>query len=161
MVNLRKQVNVQERKRVRKGAANTERILFYARPDPQGCWRWTGFVTPDGYGTIRDSSGLTRKAHRVAYEAWVGPIPDGLQLDHLCRVRDCCNPAHLEPVTSQENSLRGETAAARHASATHCPQGHEYTPENTYSSKRGERDCRDCRRVRSTEWARRRRAMCA
>lgn len=148
---------MQQRKRARRGASNIERIQFYARPDSNGCWIWSGCISGDGYGVVWVAP-KNRKAHRVAYEEFVGPIPDGLALDHLCRVRRCVNPAHLEPVTNRTNSLRGETIAAKHASVTHCPQGHEYTPENTYSSKRGERDCRICRRVRGTEWARNKRA---
>lgn len=76
------------------------------------------------------------------YEAFVGPIPDGLQIDHLCRVRHCVNPAHLEPVTIAENVRRG--AAAQ----THCKYGHEYTPENTVIHHGG-RECRTCNRIRS------------
>jgi hypothetical protein len=152
--------DMRERKRARRGASNIERIRFYARPDEAtGCWIWTGTRTRHGYGVVWDrSQGRNRKAHRVAYEELIGPIPDGLPLDHLCRNPPCCNPAHLEPVTPQINSLRGETIAAVHAAAIQCPQGHEYTPENTYSSKRGERDCRICRRTRGREWARRKRA---
>jgi hypothetical protein len=144
---------MKERIRVRKGASNMERIQFYARPDASGCWLWAGYVSRDGYGTVSAGKRM-HKAHRMSYEAFVGPIPEGLDIDHLCRVRNCVNPEHLEPVTRQVNCLRGDTVAAKHAATTHCPQGHEYTPENTYSSKRGERDCRACRRVRNREWAR-------
>ncbi|MFI1562215.1 HNH endonuclease [Streptomyces sp. NPDC020490] len=85
------------------------RPRFWARVDktaPGGCWVWTGSVESKGYGapTI---NGAKRPAHRVAYEDLVGPIPEGLHLDHLCRVRRCVNPEHLEPVTSRENALRG------------------------------------------------------
>lgn len=146
-----------QRMRVRKNASKLERIQFRAAaPDDNGCWRWTGHIDDGGYGIV--SAGGAHKAHRISYEAHVGPIPDGLTIDHLCRVRCCVNPAHLEPVTQQVNTLRGETIAARHAATTHCPAGHPYDAENTYSSKRGERDCRACRRVRSREWAQRKRA---
>lgn len=108
------------------------------------CWLWTG-GTVNGYGRFyyeyRD-----RPAHRVSYQLLVGEIPIGLQLDHLCRVRGCVNPAHLEPVTRRENILRGEGASARCAAATHCPQGHPYAGANLYVAPSGYRVCRECRR---------------
>lgn len=73
---------------------------------PGGCWRWIGTRTPEGYGQIRVAVGEVAYAHRVAYELLVGPIPEGLHIDHLCRVRACVNPAHLEPVTQAENNRR-------------------------------------------------------
>ena len=85
--------------------------------------------------------------HRVIWTAERGPIPAGLDIDHLCRTRACCNPDHLEPVTRQVNLLRGETTTAARAAITHCPRGHEYTPENTRTSKLGQRECRECRRA--------------
>lgn len=92
------------------------------------------------------------------YRELVAPIPDDLTLDHLCRVRACVNPDHMEPVTIRENALRGETAAARNAAQTHCPQGHEYTGENTYVTTAGSRRCRTCTReyVRRSKAKRRR-----
>lgn len=103
------------------------------------CWLWNG-AKYDGYGRIGPvppAKGLLL-VHRVTYEAHVGPIPEGLQLDHLCRVRHCCNPAHLESVTHQEN--------IRRAMRAHCIRGHEFTPENTYEY-RGGRLCRTCRKA--------------
>ena len=88
-------------------------------------------------------------AHRIVYEALVGPIPEGMVLDHLCRNRPCASPAHLEPVDSRTNTLRGEGPTAKHAIKTHCPRGREHTPENTYSYKRGGRQCRTCVIARS------------
>ncbi|MEV4271931.1 HNH endonuclease signature motif containing protein [Micromonospora aurantiaca (nom. illeg.)] len=88
--------------------------------------------------------GVIRPAHRIAYEMKRGPVPDGLELDHLCRNRRCVRPAHLEPVTRRTNLLRGETIPARLAERTHCRHGHEFTPENTYQW-RGSRFCRTCR----------------
>lgn len=112
--------------------------------DENGCWLWQKYVKENGYGQI--GSGGSQYAHRVAYEAWKGPIPDGLTLDHLCRVRHCCNPDHLEPVTHQVNNLRGEGPAAIRAAVETCPAGHPYDEENTYwRPKRGGRDCRKCR----------------
>lgn len=104
------------------------------------CWLWTGCVRSDGYGAIGAGGrgGPTLRPHRVAYELLVGPIPDGLTLDHLCCVTTCCNPAHLEPVTSAVNIRR---ATARR---THCRRGHEFTPENTIVRPLG-RECRTCR----------------
>jgi len=118
-----------------------------------GCWLWMGYINPKpgkGYGTFYDGKKAVR-AHRWAYENFVGPIPEGLQLDHLCRVRHCVNPSHLEPVTARENIRRGENHVAKNARKTHCLHGHEFTEENTYRSSRG-RDCRECRTARRTRW---------
>ena len=110
-----------------------------------GCWIWTASTTA-GYGRI-DVNRKFLYAHRVAYERFVGPIPAGLQLDHLCRVRRCVNPSHLEPVTSRENTLRGNGVAARASAATHCPHGHPYDEANTYRDPRGWLRCRTCKRM--------------
>ncbi len=110
------------------------------------CWLWRGPCNRQGYG--RRSSKL---AHRVSYEQHVGPIPPGLQLDHLCRVRNCVNPAHLEPVTARVNVLRGESELARIVRANTCRNGHEFTPSNTHVDKRGWRHCRACHRHRALD----------
>jgi hypothetical protein len=112
------------------------------------CWLWTARIAPDGYAFV-SAWGRTMPAHRAAYLALVGPILEGLQIDHLCRVRHCVNPAHLEPVTPRENLLRSESANAR---KTHCPQGHPYDEANTAWKKNG-RHCRTC--ARAFEQARR------
>lgn len=117
-----------------------------------GCWVWQG-CQRHGYGRIR-WTGRLRDVHRVVFELLVGPIPAGLVLDHVqargCRSTACCWPAHLEPVTRRENALRGDTFQATNTAKTHCPQGHEYTPENTWiDSQRGGRACRACKRDRS------------
>ncbi|MDJ0460650.1 HNH endonuclease signature motif containing protein [Streptomyces sp. H27-C3] len=115
-----------------------------------GCWAWTAQIAHHGYGRY-SVSGSARKAHRVAYEALVGAIPDGLVIDHLCRVRHCVNPGHLEPVTNTENLRRGLRALPVHSSKTHCAQGHPFEGENLGPSIRGERRCRACQRRWSIE----------
>lgn len=96
-----------------------------------GCWKWNGHIRKDGYACI-GYQGLNWLIHRAVYTELVGPIPEGMEIDHLCRVKSCCNPEHLEPVTSKVNMLRAKnTVAARNAAKTHCPKGHEYTDENT------------------------------
>ena len=113
-------------------------------PEPNtGCWLWAAGTSIGGYGQFWSERKMV-PAHRYAYTRWVGPIPDGLQLDHLCRVRNCVNPGHLEPVTSRENTLRGETVPAANAAKTHCVHGHEFTPGNTYIRPDGWRRCRIC-----------------
>lgn len=116
-----------------------------------GCWLWLAHVRKDGYGTfMRDGRRRPGRkpeyAHRVAYELLVGPIPEGLILDHVvargCKSRSCVNPAHLEPVTNLENGRRGVKGEL----TTHCPRGHEYDAENTYVAANGWRDCRTCNR---------------
>ncbi len=107
-----------------------------------GCWDWTAALNSHGYGEVY-WLGSPRGSHRIVYSLLVGPVPVGLDLDHLCRVRHCVNPEHLEPVTRQENLLRGARCCI-----THCPQGHEYTPENTRRDRDGRRRCRECNRIR-------------
>lgn len=112
------------------------------------CWNWVGSTTPDGYGrAVVD--GTRWWAHRYAYTTIIGEIPSGLVIDHLCRNRACCNPAHLEPVTHRENVLRGVGVTALNAVKTHCKRGHELTPENVYlaPSRPNERKCRECMRL--------------
>lgn len=114
-----------------------------------GCWHWRASLLASGYGTVH-AFGATRRAHRVAYELFVGPIPDGLHLDHLCRNKGCVNPDHREPVTSRENTLRGDTIAAANAAKTHCADGHPFDARNTRIRKDrpGNRECVACERER-------------
>lgn len=109
------------------------------------CWMWTGAPNSDGYGHIGDR-GRTVAAHRWVYETEVGPIPEGLEIDHLCRVRLCVNPAHLEAVPKKVNCLRGESPTAINARKTHCPHGHPYDEENTLWTTDGHRQCITCRK---------------
>lgn len=127
------------------GAEMADRTCSYV--DKSGdCWLWTGNLVR-GYGQIKvDNKPLY--THRVAYELVVGPIPEGLTLDHLCRTTVCCNPAHLEPVTMEENLRR------QGASKTHCKRGHEFSPENTRIGPHGKRVCRTCHRDYMREWLR-------
>lgn len=110
-----------------------------------GCWEWQGkSVQTSGYGQL-NYGGTRRLAHRLAYELAVGPVPEGLVLDHLCRNRLCVNPMHLEPVTNRENLRRGEGWAGRNARKTHCDRGHELTADNVkVRPSRNGRECRAC-----------------
>lgn len=114
-----------------------------------GCIIWQGSINRTGYALIKDENRKTRLGHRAVYEAVIGPIPDGLTLDHLCRVRACINPDHLEPVTVAENTRRAA------ANKTHCPAGHAYDEDNTYHPPQGGRMCRECYRKHSREYQRR------
>ncbi len=128
------------------GMSRLDYLLARISPEPNsGCWLWLGYLHPAGYGRIVNPDGTTTGAHRAIYEELVRLIPDGLQLDHLCRVRCCVNPQHLEPVTCGENIRRGETGK-NNGDKTHCKYGHEYTPANTVISKDG-RSCRTCRNL--------------
>lgn len=127
---------------------------FWRAVDASGvCWEWTGFLT-EGYGRFQPSVGQTVSTHLWAYRTLVGPVPDGMELDHRCRNRCCVNPDHLQPVTKVINILRGGSPHAVNARKTHCPKGHAYDDVNTIND-RNVRRCRTCRRATCREATRR------
>lgn len=131
---------------------NDDQARFWSKVvKTDSCWVWTGSKNSLGYGqiVIGGASGRKVKAHRYAYESVIGPIPDGLELDHLCSNPSCVNPAHLEPVTHLENVRRGrgaEAARKRAQSQTHCKRGHEFDYHNGK-----QRICKKCRALRARE----------
>jgi hypothetical protein len=114
---------------------------------PDGCWLWIGSRSFNGYGNF-NVGGKTIGAHRISFEIHKGEIPEGLQIDHICKKRGCVRPDHLEVVTQRENLLRSNTVAFINSNKTHCPQGHQYTPENIYKKvshgKVQGRKCKTC-----------------
>lgn len=115
-----------------------------------GCWEWRGRLNSNGYAWAQRGPGYSpRVVHRILWEhTHNGPVPAGMQLDHLCRVRNCVNPEHFEVVTPSENTKRQDHANRR---KTHCKKGHEYTDDNTRVTKDGKRVCRACDRARSQQ----------
>jgi HNH endonuclease len=112
--------------------SSTDLARFLAKVEitTEGCWQWNAATNNQGYGHFRYKSS-TCQAHRISYTFFVGQIPDGAVIDHLCRNRSCVNPSHLEPVTQRVNVLRGVGEAAIHAAKTHCKNGHPFSEENT------------------------------
>ena len=124
-----------------------------------GCWEWTGYKSSHGYGRVV----LGRRAyqvHRVVFERLRHAIPKGLELDHLCKKRDCVNPAHLEPVTHRENLLRGDGPTGINSRKRRCPAGHSLHGRNLYITPSGQRKCRACKRALQTNYRRRKASEC-
>lgn len=140
------------------------RLESRVRVDPvTGCWRWLGTINQDGYAHVY-ALGRTRRAHILFYELFVGPVPEGLDLDHVaargCLYRDCVNPEHLEPVTRRENNRRGKLGRGENANAakTACVHGHHFTEANTYMHTGGKRGCRTCRNAAQRRYGQGRRS---
>lgn len=115
-----------------------------------GCWMWMGAMSVAGYGRIR-WRGVWRAAHRVFYEMYKGPIPEGMQVDHVCKLPACVNPDHLDACSPVENNLRSSSPSARNAKKTACLRGHAFDAANTiitmsHVGNRIHRACRECRR---------------
>lgn len=140
-----------------------EHVLSLVTVNDDGCWIFTGYTNPEGYGAVtwtENGRVRSRATHRIVYAEHFGEPDPGMQVDHLCHDpklcaggpacphRACCNPAHLKAVTARENTMRSNSLTAREAAVTHCPAGHEYSTENTYL-REGRRDCRQCRRARN------------
>jgi hypothetical protein len=125
---------------------------------PTPCWLWLAGITKDGYGlfTITVAPNQYRRlyAHRFAYEQACGPIPDASDIDHLCRVRHCVNPAHMEPVTRRENTLRGLRGPR-----SHCVHGHELIGDNVITRKNGRHQCRTCENAQQRARRKRRQSI--
>ncbi len=126
--------------------------------DGSQCWLWIGAQTRSGGYGLTKHNGKHVPAHRVTYEMLKGPIPTGLQIDHLCRTPPCVNPAHLEPVTLAENVRRGISPSAANSRKTHCLRGHLFDKANTYVNRNGGRTCRTCRRNKQRPINRQKRA---
>lgn len=128
-----------------------DRIKSNTTINERGCWVWQRHITPNGYGVI-SVNGKSSSAHRTSYTLFKGRIPEGFQIDHLCKVRSCVNPKHLEAVTAKENVRRSNSYAQQEASRTHCKYGHEFTPNNIYKASQGNgRNCRTCMRNRTKQ----------
>lgn len=120
-----------------------ERLMEWVKIDPEtGCWNWQGAKT-QGYGIAGNGRDKSRLAHRRSHEMFVGPIPPGYEIDHLCRNPPCINPKHIEAVTPRMNKMRSKSPWALNAAKTHCKRGHDLSEENVYRTKKG-RSCRAC-----------------
>jgi hypothetical protein len=131
----------------------SEEQRFWSKVEKsESCWTWTASQTRGGYGQFYKDGGIPILAHRWSYQSVNGPIPDGLVMDHLCRVRNCVRPDHLEATTQRINILRGNGLAAQQAEQTHCKRGHSL--EDAHILSRNRRDCRKCRKMRNNSRSR-------
>ena len=142
------------------------RFMCKIEVQPNGCWRWTGKPNRQGYGRFW-LDGKSRYAHRIAHEHFIGPIPDGYEVDHLCHTRDASCPGgicdhrlcvrwtddHLEAVTERENVMRSRGRAPANAAKTECDEGHPFDGGNTFFDSRGDRGCKTCQKRRLKDWA--------
>lgn len=138
--------------KLRKRLTAWERFFEKVEKSSDGCWRWIGAHHQEGYGVF--NMGRLMGAHRWIYQEVFGPIPNGFEIDHLCKVTACIRPSHLEAVTPSENVKRSSSWHHFVESASkvrECPQGHQYTDENTYIDKQNCRHCKECQRQRSKE----------
>lgn len=136
-------------------------VRFMAKVEQQdsGCWLWRGSVNRvTGYAQIKVGPRVW-SGHRLSYVLFVGPVPFGLQLDHLCRTRHCVSPLHLEPVTARENTARSANDTGQALRTGKCKWGHEFTPENTRVRRNGSRACVECARRRCRETYQRARSV--
>lgn len=143
------------RKKHKKKLSWPESFWNKVEKQENGCWIWRGYINVEGYGKAANN----KMAHRVAYQLVIGNIPEGLEIDHLCRNRRCVNPAHLEPVTHTENVKRGdysnvdrELLGRLQREKTHCPKGHPYTGNNLRINYAGRRVCRECERIKNRQY---------
>jgi hypothetical protein len=130
---------------MRNDVNTVEKILAKHVDATSGCWEWKARKDKDGYGrtTIQRK---TYQAHRVVFAALVGPIPEGMTIDHLCKNKACVNPDHMEVTTVKVNVLRSDNICSLNARKTHCPRGHPLSGENLYLYPAGGRGCRQCQR---------------
>lgn len=128
-----------------------ERLIEKRKIDSNGCWIWLGAIHKNGYGSTTNGSRSAKEyVHRLSYKLWKGEIPQGHELDHLCRNRSCFNPDHLEPVTRRINTLRGigpKKLGQINSGKTHCKSGHPFDEANTRYRPTGGRSCRECAKV--------------
>ena len=133
-------------------------FLRKIEPQPNGCWNWIGNILKSGYGLFRSRSKQVGP-HRFSYETFVGAIPRGLTIDHLCNNRICVNPEHMAIATLRQNVLRGNGICARNARKTHCKRGHPLSGVNLRFAKllKGGRECQTCYREYQTCYIKRNR----
>ncbi len=134
-----------------------DRLLAKIFVQPDGCWTWQGAAQPSGYGQLWNGT-RPEQAHRLSYKLFCGPIPENVEVDHVCRVRGCVNPQHLRLLSHRDNMLVGETGPARNAAKTHCDYGHELAGRNLRIATNGSRQCRLCVARRAREAKARRKA---